>query len=278
LTPHNLHSEEAVKAANAKKHIVIEKPVAIDLEGLKTMRDAVRKARVKTVVGFVLRWNPMIETIKSMLADDIFGKVFYVDLDYQSHISSWWRGWEWGRKKEVGVSSFLLGGCHSLDMSRWLAETDSTKTANITEVVAYAGGYRKGKEMPPLEYDGFEVMLVKFDNGVLGKVSSNYDVIMPYNFVWNVFGDKGTCKNNRVWSKKFPGQNDWVTIPGIMPDTADVTHHPFQNEVDHFIDCIINDKETIVNLEDAVNTHEAALAAIISENEGNRAVKLPLLR
>jgi hypothetical protein len=77
---------------------------------------------------------------------------------------------------------------------------------------------------------------------------------------------------------KFPGQNDWVEIPGIMPDTAEVTHHPFQAEVDHLIECVISDKESYCNLEDAVNTHEAAFAAMISEREDNRVVKLPLMK
>ncbi|MEM3608126.1 MAG: Gfo/Idh/MocA family oxidoreductase [Candidatus Bathyarchaeia archaeon] len=277
-TPQHLHSEETVKAAEAKKHILIEKPVAIDLEGLKAMRDAVRKARVKTVVSFVLRWNPCIETVKSMIADDFLGDVYYVETDYQSHISDWWSGWDWARRKDIGVSSFLVAGVHALDMARWFAEKDRFKASNVVEVVAYADGWRKGLGEKPMEYDGLEVMLVRFENGVLGKVTSNYDVIMPYNFVWSVFGNKGTVKNNRVWSKKFPGQNDWVEIPAIMPDTAEVGHHPFQAEIDHFVDCILSDRESHCNLEDAVNTHEAALAAIISEKEDNRKVKLPLIK
>jgi predicted dehydrogenase len=277
-TPQHLHSEEVVKAAEVKKHIVIEKPAAISLEGLKAMRDAVRKNKVKTVVSFILRWNPIVETVKEMMANDFFGKVYYVEADYQSHISDWWSGWDWARRKEIGVSSFLVAGVHSIDVARWLAETNRYKATNITEVVGYAGGYRKDKETPPMEYDGLEVILVKFDNGVLGKISSNYDVIMPYNFVWNIFGDKGTCKNNRVWSKKFPGQNDWVTIPGIMPDTAEVSHHSFQNEIDNIVECITENKESYLNLEDAVNTHEAAFAAMISYKEENRVVKLPLLK
>jgi predicted dehydrogenase len=63
-----------------------------------------------------------------------------------------------------------------------------------------------------------------------------------------------------------------------MPDTAEVGHHPFQAEIDHFVDCILSDRESHCNLEDAVNTHEAALAAIISEKEDNRKVKLPLIK
>ncbi len=63
-----------------------------------------------------------------------------------------------------------------------------------------------------------------------------------------------------------------------MPDTGEVSHHPFQNEIDHFVDCIIKDKESFLNLEDAVNTHEVAFAAMISYKEDNRVVKLPLIK
>lgn len=54
-TPSNLHKEEAVAAAEAGKHILLENPMAIKLEDARTIRDAVAKAGVKTVVSFVLR-------------------------------------------------------------------------------------------------------------------------------------------------------------------------------------------------------------------------------
>jgi predicted dehydrogenase len=295
-TPQHLHAQEVVSAAKAKKHIVIEKPVAINLEQLKAMRDAVRKARVKTIVSVIARWNPMVQTIKNLLADDALGKIYYVETNYQSHITSWWSGWEWARKRDTGVSSTLVAGIHALDLSRWFAETKLNRAARIVEVFSYAGGYRKGKKLPPfeydfrrytgrsgkgtvaspMEYDGLEIMLMKYDNGALGKVSSNYDVIMPYNFTWEIFGDKGTCKNNRIWSLKYPGQNDWVSIPAIMLDTAEVAHHSFQDEIDELVDGIIHNKESPSNLEDAVNPHEAALAAIMSQKEG-KPIRLPLI-
>jgi predicted dehydrogenase len=296
-TPQQFHSEEVVQAAEAKKHIIIEKPVAIDLKSLHVMRDAVRKSRVKTVVSFVLRWNGVIKTIKNLLSKGFFGQVFLVETDYQSYA---WEPvperWEWMRTKQTGVSPFLVAGVHAIDTARWLADNTLDKAANIVEVVSYAGGYRKGKILPPfeydvqrytgrsgrdmlvppLEYDGFEVMLVKFDNGALGKISTNFDVVMPYDFHWELYGDKGTCKQNRVWSEQFPGQTDWVQLQGDMPGSAAVGTHPFQQEIDHLVECIIDDKESHANLEDAVNTHESALAAIISRQEGNKPVKLPL--
>jgi predicted dehydrogenase len=74
----------------------------------------------------------------------------------------------------------------------------------------------------------------------------------------------------------MPGQTDFATIPTILPDSGDVTHHPFQGEIDHLVDCILNDKESFVNVEDSVKVHEICLAAEISAREGG-SVKLPLL-
>ena len=92
------------KAAEAGKHVIIEKPIANSLDEMRAMRDAVRKAGVKTVVSFVLRWNPLFETPKSLIADDAFGEVYYVETDYQSNVASSWGGYEDARKKVVEES------------------------------------------------------------------------------------------------------------------------------------------------------------------------------
>jgi predicted dehydrogenase len=289
-TPQHLHARDTVAAAEAGKHIVIEKPIAISLEEMHDMREAVRKARVKTVASFVLRWNPLFRTLKRMIADDTLGDIYSVEADYQSNIASWWSGFEDGRRKRTGVSAGLVAGCHAIDALRWFAEKDEFRAAKPIEVFGYSGGWRKGSSLefdylanvwredrPPLEYDGLEVMLVKFENGVIGKVAVNFDAIMPYNFPLEIFGTKGTVKNNRVWSHKFPGQTDWVEIPTIQPDTADVRHHPFQGEIDHFVECILRDEESHCNLEDAIITHEIALGALRCYETG-APVQLPLMR
>jgi predicted dehydrogenase len=82
-------------------------------------------------------------------------------------------------------------------------------------------------------------------------------------------------KDNRIWSHKFPGQRGWVEIPTILPDTSDVTHHPFQAQIDHFLECILQDRESHCNLEDAAHTHEVIFAAMKCYATG-LPVKLPL--
>jgi len=287
-TPQHLHCENVLAAAEAGKHIVIEKPICNSLEEAKAMRDAVRKAGVKTVVSFVLRWNPLFETVKALVADDALGDVYYVETDYEHDIASWWTGYEDARKKETGISAMLVAGCHAADAMRWFAGRGRYEAAKPVEVFGYSGGYRKGnateynyntskwQEGSPLEYDGLEVALVKFDNGVVGKVSVNFDCVMPYTFPVEVFGDKGTVRDNKIWSHKFPGQNNWIEIPSILPDSADVSHHPFEGQMDHFIECLLEDKESHANLEDAILTHEIAFA-LLQCYETKQPVKLPLL-
>jgi predicted dehydrogenase len=235
----------------------------------------------------VLRWNPLFATIKAMVADDALGDLYCVETDYQHDIASWWTGYEDARTREKGVSAMLTGGCHALDAARWFAATGRYEAATPVEVFAYAGGWRKGRDeefnyftnsfqkAPPLEYDDLEMVLIKFDNGVLAKVSVNYGCVMPYMFPIEVFGNRGTIKDNRVWSQKFPGQKNWIEIPTILPDSAEVSHHPFQGQMDHFVECLRNNRESHCNLEDAIKTHEIVFAAQRSY-ETCQPVRLPL--
>lgn len=286
-TPQHIHAENTIAAAQAGKHIVIEKPIANSPAEMRAMLDAVRKAGVRTVVSFVLRWNPLFETIKAMVADDAVGDVYCVETDYQHDIASWWTGYEEARTKEKGVSAFLTGGCHAIDAARWFAAKERFGAATPIEVFSYAGGYRKGldteynyftcswQKAPPLEYEDLEMALIRFDNGVLAKVSVNYGCVMPYTFPIEVFGTRGTIKDNRVWSHKFPGQRNWITIPTILPESADVSHHPFQGQMNHFVECIRTGHESHCNLEDAIKTHEIVFAAQQSYAT-RQPVKLPL--
>ena len=68
-TPHNVHTEYVVAAAEAGKHIIIEKPIALTPEDIHKQREAVRKNKVKTVVSFVLHWNPLLMTIYQLIED-----------------------------------------------------------------------------------------------------------------------------------------------------------------------------------------------------------------
>jgi predicted dehydrogenase len=219
-TPNDRHVKEAVMAAQAGKHFLIEKPIALNVDELKQLRDATRKAKVKTVVGFVLRWNPLFETIKPLIDDDAIGRVFYGEVDYYHGIGPWYKQYEWNVKKNIGGSSLLSAGCHAVDGLRWFLGDEAV------EVTAYSTR-SKNPNFELYEYDPTMVTIIKFKSGIVGKVASSIDCITPYVFNIHLLGDKGAIRNNQLYApSKMPGQKGFAVIPPILPDSGDVTHHP----------------------------------------------------
>ncbi|MBI1898924.1 MAG: Gfo/Idh/MocA family oxidoreductase [Acidobacteria bacterium] len=266
-TPHHLHVEQGVACARAGKHLVVEKPVAIHVPGLRLLDKEIRQAGVRSIVSFVLRWNPMFDNIRAMLARKVIGQIFYAEVDYMHGVGPSYRIWEWMRKTEFGGSAILAGGSHAVDGLRWFVQDKAV------EVTAYSN-YSKSNPFQ-YEYPPNTVTIVRFAGGAIGKVACSLECRMPYVFNVELFGDKGSIRNNRVFTTELPGLNDWATIPSVLPDSGDVSHHPFQQEINHFIECIENGVESHANVADAVETHEICLAADLSAAE-RRPVQLPL--
>jgi predicted dehydrogenase len=251
--PHYLHTQYAVAAAEAGKHIIIEKPVALTLEDMHKQQQAARKANVKTLVGFVLHWNPLLMTIDRLITEGVFGNIFMVEVDYMHRI---WLTTEekWYASREKSGTAILTGGCHAIDALRWFARSE------VEQVCAY-----QVKTENPIEYPGTISVNVTFKDGKIGRSTTTFDAKMPYRFNIGIYGTEGTLRNGELFAPKlFPGQNDFLTIPCILPDSADVAHHPFEGEVAHFLDCIIEDKRPFPDLEDAAHTHAICFAADLS--------------
>jgi len=264
--PNHVHAEQGIAAAEAGKHLLVEKPMALSVEQNRALRDAVDRAGVKSIVSFVLRWNPLVEIIRQQLGEKAIGELFYAEVDYWHGIGPSHHAFGWYAKQETGGSAMLLAGCHALDALRWFVGDQ------IVEVSAM-GNNQKGH----YDYDANVVANIKFQKGIVAKCSVLLDCAMPYNFNIDLAGTEGAIRNNRLWApKRFPGQTDWAVIPTILPDSADVHHHPFDAQINHFVDCIREDRESHCNVADAFHTHELCLAIDRSLAEGGRTVRLPL--
>ena len=163
-TPNDLHASQTIQAARAGKHIIIEKPVALNLAELRAMQQAVHAASVTTIVSFVLHWTPSLLMTKRLIESGAIGRVFMVETSYW-HRSPRAEPGHWFTRKDMAGSVFLLGGCHAVDAARWLAGTD------IVEVTAYStrgrpawvrlrpdrdrdGAVRQRRHRPNLGYHG----------------------------------------------------------------------------------------------------------------------------
>ncbi|MBN2021679.1 MAG: Gfo/Idh/MocA family oxidoreductase [Pirellulales bacterium] len=264
--PNDVHARQGIAAAQAGKHVLIEKPMALSMDENRALRDAVARAGVKSVVSFVLRWNPLFEIIKRQLAAGTIGEILHAEVDYWHGIGPGRRQFEWFRRRDAAGSAMLLAGCHAVDALRWFVADE------VVELSAM-GNNMKGH----YEYDANVVVAMRFQGGAIAKASVLLDAVMPYTFNIDLAGTQGTIRENRLWAPaSFPGQTGWAVVPTILPDSGDVHHHPFDAQINHFVECILAGRESHCNVADAFHTHELCLAIDESLRQGGQRVRLPL--
>lgn len=125
-TPNHLHAAQAVAAAQAGKHLLLEKPTGLDVDELVRVRDAVRRAGVRTIVSFELRYNPFLAFARWLRAGGWLGEIRFARTQYLSRVTDWYSGWSWVRTRESGRSHLLTAGCHAVDALRWCSAWSRT--------------------------------------------------------------------------------------------------------------------------------------------------------
>jgi len=261
-TENPLHPMQTVKAAEAKKNLIIEKPMALKYEDGLKMIEACQKNNVKTSVCFECRFISVARTMKTIIDQGLIGEVYYIECDYFHPVGPWYRQFDWVAKKDVAGTSFLHAGVHALDLMLWLTgceaeEVFSYSTRNPNEV------YK------PYEYDGTRVAVVKFKNSPLvGKAASVIDCMQPYFFNLNVVGSLGTIKNDLFYTEKIEGLNGWSKMDVQLIDSGDVAHHPYREQFAFFAKCLDEGKNPHNNIESAFETHKVAFAIDKSAETG----------
>jgi predicted dehydrogenase len=285
-TPNHLHAAQAVAAAKAGKHLVLEKPTGLDAGELEQIREAVRKAGVRTIVSFELHYNPFLKFARWLRDAGWLGRIRFARTQYLSNVGDWYAGWEWVRTRESGRSHLLAAGCHAVDALRWCSGLEAV------EVSAFHTQFSPGYEWPT----SIAVNL-KLEDRALGHVTSSTDFMMPYTFTVELMGDRATLRQDLLQSldapidleaigraNPFPDvslerSTDGVGRPAVrircaMPDSADVSHHPFQDEINELVACVLEGRETSISVFDAQKTMEICLAADRSAELGGQPVKL----
>ncbi len=265
-SPNILHAEEAIAAVEAGKHVVIEKPIGMDLAELEAIRNATEKAKVNSQVGFVSRWNPHVQSIRNMIDKGGLGELYYVEVDYYHEIGPWWSGWNWGAStKKGGPSASLVAGCHAVDLLYHFG-------GDVEEVFAYGTfGHRQD-----YEYEPTYAAVVKFKNGKIGKTGCSFENECPYVMNIVLHGSRGSVLNEKFYAKDwFPGQEGWQQFNSTFLDSGDVAHHPFQGMVDDLATALLDGKDATANIQEAYRSHEGCLG-IDRSIETGQVVKLPL--
>ena len=262
-TPHPFHAEQAIAAARAGKHLVIEKPIALTYEDAAAVGRAVAEAGVKVCVCFELRFAGQATAIRALIDQGLLGTLHYGEVDYYHGIGPWYGQTEWNVRKGMGGSSLLTAGCHALDLLLWfmdgeVAQVSSTGTKTASPIFA------------PYEYDTSTVSLLQFGDGRIGKVASVIDCLQPYYFHIHLVGSEGSVLDNRFSSRKLPGtlKDGWNQLSVPLIDSGDVADHPYLPQFQAFVDGVARNAEMpLTNFETAFATHRVAFAADLSARE-----------
>jgi predicted dehydrogenase len=251
------HAKQAIMAAKAGKHLIIEKPLALTWEDCMAIKAAVDKAGVKTCVCFECRYSSQLLTTKALIDSGLLGEIHYGEVDYYHGIGPWYGQYRWNVKKDAAGSSLLSAGCHALDALLLCMGND------VENVSSYSA-YSKNKDFAKYEYPTTSVTILKFNDGGVGKVASVIDCFQPYYFHIHLVGSEGSLLDNKFYSTKMGGLNKgkWSELSMKMLDSGDVSDHPYQTQFEAFFQALADGKDMpLTSLADALNTHEVIFRA-----------------
>jgi myo-inositol 2-dehydrogenase/D-chiro-inositol 1-dehydrogenase/scyllo-inositol 2-dehydrogenase (NAD+) len=263
--PTFVHAEAIIRAARAGKHIFTEKPLSITVEEAELIKTVLKENKVKLQIGFMRRFDKNFLRAKELLEAGAIGRPIL--------IKSVGRGPglppEW--YADLAKSNGLLAevNSHDFDSLRWLINSE------FSEVYAIADNFKvdEYRDKYPDFYDTVALTL-KFENGVLGMVDGCCPATYGYDARVEILGTEGMLQigsSNEnsvlVWNKDrqlvSDGTLSWRTL---FKDA-------YLAEAEHFVDCILNDKEPVVGIEDGKKAVEIVVAANRSIKE-KRPIKL----
>jgi predicted dehydrogenase len=272
-SPPSLHARQAIAAARAGKHLLIEKPISLLWEEVKAVRDAIKKARVQGCVCFELRYSSQFQMVKAVVDQGLLGELHYGEVDYYHGIGPWYGQFPWNVKRDMGGSSLLSAGCHAMDALLMVMG------AEVEEVTSYSTR-SKSRTFAPYQYDTTSTTILKFKGGKLGKVASVIDCLQPYYFHTHLVGSEGSLLDDKFHSAKLAGtdKSRWSTLATHLVDSGDVKDHPYQPQFQAFVDGVrAGRKMPLTDFDTALETHRVIFAADLSAQKG-QPVKLSRIR
>jgi predicted dehydrogenase len=251
------HARQAVAAAKAGKHLIIEKPLALSWGDCLAIQNAVQAAGVRTCVCFECRYSSQFLTIKSVIDQGLLGRIHYGEVDYYHGIGPWYGQFRWNTRRDAGGSSLLSAGCHALDALLLCMGEDVEHVNSYSTKSAHA-------DFSKYEYPTSSVTILKYKDGRVGKVASVIDCLQPYYFHVHLVGSEGSLLDNKFYSTRLGGLNKakWSELSMKLLDSGDVSDHPYQTQFEAFFQALEAGRDMpLTSLAQALRTHELIFAA-----------------
>jgi predicted dehydrogenase len=256
--PNSLHREWTIRAADAGKHILCEKPLALNAAECREMEAAAQANGVRLMEAFMYRFHPRTERVRQMVRDGVIGDLRSIRSTFTFRLTKpdnirW--------DAALGGGALMDVGCYCVNVSRTMAG------AEPVEVSARANWRSPGVDQEmvgTLVFPGG--VMAHFDCALTMERCEGYEVA-------------GTDGHLKVPASFLPGTDDVVIEE--HRGRSDVTLHAvegadeYQLMVEHFSDCILNDRPLRYPSEEAAQNMAAIEALYESARRGGEVVELP---
>ena len=259
-SPDFLHASHAIAAAEAGKHVLCEKPMALSLDEASAMRAAVGQAGVKFMVAQSQRWLPECAAFKA--ACQQIGHPVFTAYHVKGRFYSYPRD-SFYRTKQSG-GQFVHNGMHWVDFISWCIDS--------LPASVYAQSTRHYPTDDRMETDNYFVAHVTYDNGATGIYELNLLMLDPPGFPseqrWYVIGTEGTAEWARDATRLTEVfSQDGLSFPRAYPEPG--LHSPFAGEIGHMCDCILRDDDPCIPIDWSIRVLAACLAVAESARTGH---------
>ncbi|CAG7857827.1 D-xylose 1-dehydrogenase (NADP+) [biofilm metagenome] len=256
----NEHAEWVLRAIERGKHVLCEKPMALTVTDIDAIKAAASNHNVKVMEGFMYRFHPQHARVQELIRLGTIGEVKSVRASY-SFMMRPARMYRLTESVENGGGAMWDIGCYAIHSARMFFKQ------NPVAVTAMANYVESGADITTSGIIDFGAgKYAHFDFSFERARRSEYEII----------GTTGGIKCHTVW--QLPDDVpviSWWTEDGRQREERLPAENHFRLEIEHFSDCVLNNTQPLLSLEDAKANCKIIIAALQSGAQG-KVVKLAM--
>ncbi|MAI15109.1 MAG: hypothetical protein CMM15_13940 [Rhodospirillaceae bacterium] len=193
----NCHAIHAISAFENGKHVMIEKPLALNRHDAEAILRAQQDSGRFLSSNLVLRKSPRFQELKNWIAKGYFGEIVTIEGDYLHQIL-WKLTQGWRGEMEFYCVTYG-GGIHMIDLMRWLLDEEIVEVCGMSNKKLTRGS--------KFNFDDTVTNLLKFKSGTVGRTTSNLGAQRPQIHGLSVYGTEKSFVNDTPHAKLFHGDN-----------------------------------------------------------------------
>lgn len=232
VTPTDTHAEMAIAALQAGKHVICEKPTALNTDEAESMLAASQAAPDQlAIIDHELRFHPQRRQMRRMIKDGFVGTVLSARMTRlgASRLDPL-GAWNWWSDASRGGGMLGAVGSHLLDLARWMIGRVNTMTAQLNTGVLYRDDPDSDGQRP-VTVDDHAHMMLRFANGALGDITVSGITAGGYGMTVEVYGTRGALmldNQDRLWSMQGEEmlKGEWQPVRVMIPNPGLIEQLP----------------------------------------------------